>query len=274
MKIEELFNIEGKKFFITAGHTGVGRMIAEGVIENGGSVVICGRRSELVQKTSQELQCTGFTADITTDRGIERCVDIVGDIDVLINCAGISYGKKFDEYEERGWDRVMNTNLTSQFFLIQKLIPRLHGGTIINIGSTEAIVAAGAQQYVYNASKRGVMSLSFQMQNHVNQYDINVNTLNIGPFDTELLRKVDMSPEQNLEWIREFNPQDRVGYKEDIIGPVIYLSSRAGEYVKGTTIEVSGGITSYLGNYMTRRKYLDYEVGDFRDISERKFNEE
>ena len=102
MKIKELFNIQGKRFFITGGHTGVGRMIAEGVIENGGFVSICGRRSELVQKASQELQCTGFTADISTDKGIQRCVEIVGKIDVLINCAGTSRTNQFDEYTEEG----------------------------------------------------------------------------------------------------------------------------------------------------------------------------
>lgn len=273
MKIEDLFNIEGKRFFITGGHTGVGKMIAEGVKENGGSVVICGRRSALVQETSQELQCTGFTADISTDKGIQRCVDIVGKIDVLVNCAGVSYGSKFDLFTEEGWDTVMNTNLTSQFLLIQKFIPLMHGGTIINIGSTEGIVAFGTQQYSYNASKKGLMSLSFQIQNEVNKYNINVNTLNLGPFESDMLRILDESPEKDLKWIKEFNPQGKIGHKEDIIGPIIYLSSIAGEYVKGTTIEVSGGLTPYLGNYSTGRKYLDYEVREFRDISERQFNE-
>ena len=237
MKIKELFNIQGKRFFITGGHTGVGRMIAEGVIENGGFVSICGRRSELVQKASQELQCTGFTADISTDKGIQRCVEIVGKIDVLINCAGTSRTNQFDEYTEEGWDEVMNVNLTAPFLLTQAFIPLLRGtkeqpGVVINIGSGEAIVAAGGSAYAYNASKAALMYMPFKLQEDMAKDYINWNTLNLGPFYSDLLKWIDESPNDNLEFIANHNPQKRIGTKNEIIGPIIYLSSKAGQYIK------------------------------------------
>ena len=169
MKIKDLFSILGKRFFITGGHTGVGRMIAEGVVENGGEVVICGRRSSLVQKTSEDLLCTGFTADIATDEGIQRCVEIVGDLDVLINCAGTSFASQFDEFSEYDWDKTISINLTAPFLLTQAFLPHLKGtkdnpGVIINIGSTEGTVAAGGSAYGYNASKAALMHMPFMLQ--------------------------------------------------------------------------------------------------------------
>ena len=276
MKIKELFDIRGKKFFITGGHTGVGRMIAEGVIKNGGQVVISGRRSELVQKTSEDLLCTGFTADISTDEGIQRCVDIVGDLDVLINCAGTSFASQFDEFSEYDWDKTIGVNLTAPFLLTQAFLPHLRGtkeqpAVVINIGSTEAVVAAGGSAYGYNASKAALMHMPFKLQDNLAKQHINWNTINLGPFDTELLSYLDQSPDRNNEHIKEHNPQKRIGTKNEVIGPIIYLSSKAGQYIKGRTIEVSGGITAYLGNYMTKGNYLDWHTKQWMPVESRTY---
>ncbi len=276
MKIKELFDIQGKKFFITGGHTGVGRMIAEGVIENGGSVSICGRRSALVQQASQELQCTGFTADLSTDEGIQRCVDIVGKIDVLINCAGTSSACQFDEYTEQDWDDVMGINLTAPFLLTQALLPYLKGtkeqpGVVINIGSCEAVVAAGGSAYAYNASKAALMHMPFKLQEDFAKDYINMNTLNLGPFFSELLTWIDESPDGNLEYIANHNPQKRIGRKNEILGPIIYLSSRAGQYIKGRAISVDGGQVAFLGNYMTRGTYLNWHNKQWEPTETRSF---
>ena len=276
MKIKELFDIRGKKFFITGGHTGVGRMIAEGVIKNGGQVVISGRRSELVQKTSEDLLCTGFTADISTDEGIQRCVDIVGDLDVLINCAGTSFASQFDEFSEYDWDKTIGVNLTAPFLLTQAFLPHLRGtkeqpAVVINIGSTEAVVAAGGCAYGYNASKAALMHMPFKLQEDLAKQYINWNTLNLGPFDTDLLKFIDESPDQNMEYIAEHNPQKRIGTKNEILGPVIYLSSKAGQYIKGRSIAVDGGLVTFLGNYMTKGAYLNQHTKQWEPTETRTY---
>lgn len=278
MKIRELFSVKDKRFLITAGHTGVGRMIAEGIVENGGIVVICGRREELVKHTAASLKCRGFAADISTDAGIQKCVDMIsattGEIDVLINCAGTSYSRQLDEYTEEGWDEVIGINLTAPFFMTQAFLPYLRGtkeqpAVIINIGSTEGTLAGVTDIYAYNASKAGLMHLPFKVQETLARRYINWNTLNLGPFDTDLLSIVDPTPDKVN--IKKHNPQRRVGTKNEIIGPIIYLSSKAGQYIKGRMIEVSGGISAYLGNYMTGEHYFNHHLGQWEPIENRTY---
>ena len=156
MKINDLFSVDGKIVLVTGGSRGIGEMIAAGYLANGAKVYISSRKAEACDATAQRLmaehggECIPVPADLSGLEGIDVLVGEISahedHLDVLVNNAGVSWGAPLAEFPEKGWDKVMDTNVKGVFFLIQQLLPLLEAGAtaedparIINIGSIDGI---------------------------------------------------------------------------------------------------------------------------------------
>lgn len=257
--MKNLFSIEGKTALVTGGSRGIGEMIAAGFLANGAKVYISSRKAETCYATAKRLQeeyggeCISLPADLSNLEGIESLVGQLSDtsLDILVNNAGASWGEPIDEYSEKGWDKVMDTNVKGVFFLTQKLLPLLRSsGTaedpsrVINIGSIDGIKTGLFDAFSYGPSKAALHHLTRVLAASLIKDNIIVNAIAPGPFPTWMLSTgVGGGGDLDIDWtaVGKSNPRGRVGTAEDIAGLAIFLCSRAGAYTVGETITCDGG---------------------------------
>ena len=257
--MKNLFSIEGKTALVTDGSRGIGEMIAAGFLANGAKVYISSRKVETCDATAKRLQeeyggeCISLPADLSNLEGIESLVGQLSDtsLDILVNNAGASWGEPIDEYSEKGWDKVMDTNVKGVFFLTQKLLPLLRSsGTaedpsrVINIGSIDGIKTGLFDAFSYGPSKAALHHLTRVLAASLVKENIIVNAIAPGPFPTWMLSTgVGGGGDLDIDWaaVGDSNPRGRVGTPEDIAGLAIFLCSRAGAYTVGETITCDGG---------------------------------
>ena len=257
--MKNLFSIEGKTALVTGGSRGIGEMIAAGFLANGAKVYISSRKAETCDATAKRLQeeyggeCISLPADLSNLKGIESLVGQLSDtsLDILVNNAGASWGEPIDEYSEKGWDKVMDTNVKGVFFLTQKLLPLLRSsGTaedpsrVINIGSIDGIKTGLFDAFSYGPSKAALHHLTRVLAASLVKENIIVNAIAPGPFPTWMLSTgVGGGGDLDIDWaaVGDSNPRGRVGTPEDIAGLAIFLCSRAGAYTVGETITCDGG---------------------------------
>ena len=257
--MKNLFSIQGKTALVTGGSRGIGEMIAAGFLANGAKVYISSRKAETCDATAKRLQeeyggeCISLPADLSNLEGIESLVGQLSDtsLDILVNNAGASWGEPIDEYSEKGWDKVMDTNVKGVFFLTQKLLPLLRSsGTaedpsrVINIGSIDGIKTGLFDAFSYGPSKAALHHLTRVLAASLVKENIIVNAIAPGPFPTWMLSTgVGGGGDLDIDWaaVGDSNPRGRVGTPEDIAGLAIFLCSRAGAYTVGETITCDGG---------------------------------
>ncbi|MDC0530586.1 SDR family oxidoreductase [Alphaproteobacteria bacterium] len=251
--MENLFNLKGKIALITGGSRGIGAMIAEGFVRNGVKTYISSRKSEACNKKAEELskfgECISIPADLTDINEMDKLVSKIKEketnLNILVNNAGAAWGASFDDFPETGWDKVMDTNVKSVFFLTQKLAAILESSAsasdpsrIINIGSIDGIGIPRAETYSYPASKAAVHQLTRVLANRLASRNINVNAIAPGPFQSNMMAH---TLEEFGEEIKSSVPRGRIGIPEDMAGTSIFLSSRASSYITGSIIPVDGG---------------------------------
>ena len=258
--MNNLFSIEGKIALVTGGSRGIGEMIAAGFLANGAKVYISSRKAEVCDETANRLQekyggeCISLPADLSNLNGIESLVNSLPDgekLDILVNNAGASWGEPIDEYSEKGWDKVMDTNVKGVFFLTQKLLPLLRSSAtpedpsrVINIGSIDGIKTGLFDAFSYGPSKAALHHLTRVLAASLVKENIIVNAIAPGPFPTWMLSTgVGGGGDLDINWdeVGNSNPRGRVGTPEDIAGLAIFLCSRAGAYTVGETITCDGG---------------------------------
>lgn len=261
--MNNLFSIKGKVALITGGSRGIGEMIAAGFLANGAKVYISSRKSDVCDATAKRLQeefggeCISVPADLSNLEGINTLADSISEkdsLDILVNNAGASWGEPIDEYSEKGWDKVMDTNVKGVFFLTQKLLPLLRkSGTaedpsrVINIGSIDGIKTGLFDAFSYGPSKAALHHLTRVLAASLVRENIIVNAIAPGPFPTWMLSTgVGGGGDIDIDWseVGNSNPRGRVGTAEDIAGLAIFLSSRAGAYTVGQTITCDGGVVA------------------------------
>ena len=236
-------------------------MIAAGFLANGAKVYISSRKAEVCDATAERLakeyggECISIPADLSDLEGIGALVKELSSkeksLDILINNAGASWGEPIDQYSEKGWDKVMDTNVKGIFFLTQQLLPLLRqsGNTenpsrVINIGSIDGIKTGTFDAFSYGPSKAAVHHLTRVLAASLIKEHIIVNAIAPGPFPTWMLSTgVGGGGDTDIDWsaVGQSNPSGRVGNAEDIAGLAIFLSSRAGAYTVGQTIACDGG---------------------------------
>ena len=258
--MKDLFSIEGKIALVTGGSRGIGEMIAAGFLANGAKVYISSRKAEVCDATANRLQeqyggeCVSLPADLSNLDGINSLVQSLPEgekLDILVNNAGASWGEPIDEYSEKGWDKVMDTNVKGVFFLTQKLLPLLRSSAtaddpsrIINIGSIDGIKTGLFDAFSYGPSKAALHHLTRVLAASLVRENIIVNAIAPGPFPTWMLSTgVGGGGDLDINWdeVGNSNPRGRVGTPEDIAGLAIFLCSRAGAYTVGETITCDGG---------------------------------
>ncbi|MEO8007701.1 MAG: SDR family oxidoreductase [Betaproteobacteria bacterium] len=252
--MKTLFSLEGRIALVTGGSRGIGRMIAEGFLAYGAKVYISARKSEACNVSAEALSANGGTCislphDISS---VEGCRALAEDIrrrepqlNILVNNAGAAWAADFDEFPEHGWDKVMNLNVKSPFFLTQALHGALKAGAsderpakVINIASIDGIRLNPLETYSYHASKAALIYLTRRMAAKLVADRIVVSAIAPGPFASEMNR----AARDHADALAARTPLGRIGRDEDMAGAAIYLASRAGDYVVGDTIAVDGGI--------------------------------
>ena len=257
--MKNLFSIEGKVALVTGGSRGIGEMIAAGFLANGAKVYISSRKADVCDETAKRLQdeyggeCISLPADLSNIEGIKQLTKGFNEdkLDILVNNAGASWGEPIDEYSEKGWDKVMDTNVKGVFFLTQQLLPllRLSGNPedpsrVINIGSIDGIKTGLFDAFSYGPSKAALHHLTRVLAASLVKENIIVNAIAPGPFPTWMLSTgVGGGGDLDINWdeVGNSNPRGRVGTPEDIAGLAIFLCSRAGAYTVGETITCDGG---------------------------------
>jgi NAD(P)-dependent dehydrogenase (short-subunit alcohol dehydrogenase family) len=250
----DMFSLKGRVALVTGGSRGIGKMIAEGFLAQGAKVYISSRKAAVCDAVAAELsvdgaECISLPQDISTVEGAQtlarRMTELEPKLDILVNNAGAAWGADFDEFPESGWDKVMDLNLKSPFFLTQALHKALAAaGTpeapakVINICSIDGIRLNPQETYSYHASKSGLIYLTRRMAARLVEDNINVTGIAPGAFASEMNK---VARDQG-DAIAKRIPSRRIGRDEDMAGAAIYLASRAGDYVVGETIAVDGGV--------------------------------
>jgi len=252
MDLEQLFGLRGRIALVTGGSRGIGRMIAEGLLAAGCErVYLIARKEAELAATVAELgsRAIGIAGDISTMAGIEALASDLAArehrLDILVNNAGAAWGANFDSFPESGWDKVLDLNLKAPFFLTQKLHDLLKAAAsrerpakVINIASIDGLRINPWETYSYQASKAGLIQLTRRMAARLIADDIVASAIAPGAFPSSMNK----AARDAAEGVAKVVPARRVGTAEDMAAAAIYLASRAGDYVVGSTLTVDGGV--------------------------------
>jgi NAD(P)-dependent dehydrogenase (short-subunit alcohol dehydrogenase family) len=254
---DELFSIKGKTALVTGGSRGIGYMIASEFLKAGARVYICARKADQCDAAAAELsklgECLSIPADVGSAEDVERLASGIEEreerLHILVNNAGTAWGAPFETHPVEQFDRVLHVNVTAIFHLTQRLLARLRAAAspddparVINIGSIDGMSIPMTQNFGYSASKAAVHMLTRHLAFALAPDHITVNAIAPGLFPTRMTRWA--FDGDVTETVLEAIPAKRAGTAEDAGGTAIYLASRAGAYLTGVVIPVSGGLST------------------------------
>lgn len=252
--MDKLFSLEGRVALVTGGSRGIGRMIAEGFLRHGARVYISARKAEACDRSAAELSrigpCMSLPADVSSVDGAQGLADAMAAreprLDILVNNAGAAWGAPFDDFPEHGWDKVVDLNLKSPFFLTRALHGALKAAAtperpakVINIASIDGLSVNPLETYSYAASKAGLIHLTRRMSLRLIEDHIAVTAIAPGAFASDMNR----AARDHGDEVARRIPAQRIGSTEDMAGAAVFLASRAGDYVVGATLVVDGGVS-------------------------------
>lgn len=251
------FSLQGRTALVTGGTRGIGKMIAKGFVEAGAKVYVCARDAEACAQTAAELsafgQCLGLPANLASEEGVQAlATQLAGEIDqldILVNNAGTTWGAPLESYPAKGWEKVMQLNVTAVFGCIQQLLPLLrkagsaaNPARVINIGSVAGIASFGEQAWAYGPSKAALHQLSRILARELVTQHINVNVIAPGRFPSKMTRHITEDAEALAE-DTALIPMQRWGREEEMAALAISLASTAGAYMTGNIIPIDGGFS-------------------------------
>lgn len=250
--IQKLFDLSGKIALVTGSSRGLGYVFAEGLGSAGATVILNGLNEQRIESAVERLRRGGITAheyafDIGESTACRESIAAieseVGPIDILVNNAGIQIRNPLEQFEDEDWDRLLKTNMTSVFY-VSKYVARgmieRKSGKIINICSVQSELGRPTIA-PYTASKGGVKMLTKAMATEWGIYNIQVNGIGPGYFNTDMTRPL-VENEAFNAWLCSRTPANRWGSPEELQGAVIFLASRASSYVNGQILYVDGGM--------------------------------
>ncbi|HZG92993.1 MAG TPA: glucose 1-dehydrogenase [Pseudonocardia sp.] len=251
-----LFDLSGRTAVVTGGSRGIGLMAARGLLAAGATVIISSRKSDACEQAVRELSDLGpvsaVPADLSTEAECRRLAEEVaaraGAVHILVNNAGATWGAPFAEFPATAWDKVVDLNLKSPFFLTRALLPQLEAAAtaddparVVNVGSIDGLRVPGMPTYSYSASKAGLHHLTRVLAAELGPRSITVNAIAPGPFESKMMAA---TLAEHGDEIAARSPLGRIGRPDDIAGVVVFLTSRAGSYITGAVIPVDGGIAT------------------------------
>ncbi|KAL7410401.1 putative NADPH-dependent beta-ketoacyl reductase [Mrakia frigida] len=264
-----LFDVKGKTVLVTGGSSGIGKNMAQAFIMSGAKVYIAARKLPQLQEAAAELNALGkasggscffFVADLKDKAGCDALAAQMKEketkLDVLVNNSGATWGSPLtDTPEKNGWDKIMELNVKSIFYLTAALLPvltkdvdNISPGRVINITSVAGSLAtaegnlasAGTGTYSYAASKAAANHLTKILAASLARKHITVNAIAPGVFPSRMTR---FGINNQMKELLADQPTGRLGMAEDIGGIALFLSSRASSHITGSIIPVDGGST-------------------------------
>jgi 2-deoxy-D-gluconate 3-dehydrogenase len=249
--MNKYFDLQGKMAVITGGTGGLGSAVCKGLAEAGVGLAVADISEERLAETAAQLGRLGtkvITAktDVTNPQSLEEFVNRaaaeLGRIDILVNCAGITIKKPILEQTLDEWNKVLNVNLTAVFLGSKLVVPQMKktgGGKIINfcsMGSFVSITTSGA----YCAAKGGLLQLTKVMAMEWAPYNIQVNAVAPGFFNTSLASGIKNNPEAYNKLMIK-SPMKRLAEVDELVGTILYLASPATNFVTGVCVPIDGG---------------------------------
>lgn len=258
----ELFDLSGRTALVTGSSRGLGYALATGLVEAGASVVLHGRDQHALDEAAESLARKAIrpigqavhtiSFDVTdaaaSASGVAELVAARGVPDILVNNAGMNLREPMIEQPTEDWQRVLTTNLHSAFAVsqpvVRAMVERGAGGKVINIGSVQSALGRN-NLTAYAASKGGIAMLTRSMAAELAASNIQVNTLSPGYFATDMTEPL-WSDEAFNSWLTRRTPAGRWGRPEELVGTLIFLASKASDFVSGQNIFVDGGLTAVV----------------------------
>jgi len=246
-----LFDLTGKVALVTGGGRGLGRGMAFALAQAGADVAVTSRTKSQLEETAKAIEALGrrafaVTCDVTQPESIEKTVEAVldrfGRLDILVNAAGVNKRMPSLEVTPELWDLIVDTNLKGTFFCCQaaaKVMKEQGGGKIINIGSLASEIGL-PRRAPYTAAKSGVLGLTKALAVEWASNNICINAIGPGYYRTEMTEPLFADKEWTKKLLARI-PMKRAGLPEDLAGAVIFLASKASDYVTGQIIYVDGG---------------------------------
>lgn len=254
-----LFSVAGKTAVVTGGSSGIGEMIATGLVRAGARVIIASRRAAAGQTAAARLaphgQCVPVVADVGLPDGSTAIAQAVstefgGRLDLLVNNAGATWGAPLDDFPDDAWHKLTNVNLIGLFRLTTTLLEPLRRAAaaddparVVNIGSLAGHRVTEVENYPYSATKAAVHMLTRHLAGRLAGEHITVNAVAPGYFPSRMSAFA-LDDEATRAELLSTVPLGRTGTPEDIVGAVQFLASRAGAYLTGSVLEVDGGAAS------------------------------
>ena len=256
MNVRDLFDLGDRVAIVTGGATGIGLQMADALAELGASVVLCGRDGGRCERAAADLErargirCAGLACDVSSSDDVTRLVaetcDRFSRIDVLVNNAGTAWAGPVEETPLRGWQKVVDVNLTGVFLCSQaagRVMIGQGGGKIVNIASITGLRGQPPEELdaiAYSTTKGAVVAFTRDLAAKWARHGIAVNAIAPGWFPTDLSQPVlDRAGDRLTAGI----PMRRYGGESDLKGAIAYLASAASDYVTGHTLVVDGGAT-------------------------------
>lgn len=248
-----LFDLTGKKAIVTGGTRGLGKSMAEGLMEAGAKVVIFGTSAKVNDVAAafcaKGFDCKGLVVDLADSAqrktGFDKAVAMLGGLDIILNAAGIQRRHESPDFPMTDWNDVIEVNLTAPFDLSQMaarefLKKDVPSGKIINIASMLSFFG-GQTVPAYAASKGGVAQFTKAMCNELASKGININAIAPGYMDTDMNTALTSPDNPRYKIITDRIPAGRWGTGDDMKGIAIFLASAASDYLNGAVIPVDGG---------------------------------
>jgi NAD(P)-dependent dehydrogenase (short-subunit alcohol dehydrogenase family) len=257
---QQLFDLTGKTALVTGGSRGLGLQMAHALGEAGAKIMLSSRKAEDLEQAAAQLQAAGIdarwiAADCGKEEDIRRLADEtlqrMGDVHILVNNAGASWGAPAEDHPVAAWDKVMNLNIRGYFILSQhiakhSMIPK-KAGRIINIASIAGLNGnpKGMNTIAYSTSKGAVVNFTKTLAAEWGPYNINVNAICPGFFMTKMAEGLIKTLGE--EKMASHAPLNRLGDEEDLKGVTLLFASAAGKHITGQWLAVDGGVSVVTG---------------------------
>ncbi|KAI9911780.1 hypothetical protein PsorP6_009467 [Peronosclerospora sorghi] len=280
LSLESLFNVQDKVVLITGGGRGIGKMMADGLVQNGARVYIASRDVDACVATAHELTAKGpgtcipvwhllstvytmarlqdsnLQANLLSEAGCKQLADEMAKaeskVDVLIHNAGVVWGGTFDEHPASAWTKVLTVNVTSPFHLTKFLLPLLDAAAIdsdaarvINIGSVAGLMPQKIDTIAYDTSKAALHHLTrvmaAKLARRPNGGHILVNAIAPGLVPSKMSNGISIVTHRGMDDLASDVPLERLGQDVDMAGLAIFLSSKASGWITGVVITADGG---------------------------------